>query len=153
MKIPRFRRPVAALILGGASLMGALAAHAVYNPPIHMTNGIEYMSGGVGSDEAALMENVSPRWPATFEFATRNGKRSDFAVGVEVTVRNASGEAVLSHVIAEGPLMVARLDPGRYEVEATLAGQVVKQQVEIHAGSPTRAVFVWPAGTDVSVRR
>ncbi len=46
--------------------------------------------------------------------------------------------------------MVARLDPGRYEVEATLAGRTLKQTVEIHAGSPTRTLFLWPAGTDVS---
>ena len=43
-----------------------------------------------------------------------------------------------------------RLDPGRYEVEATLAGSTLKQTVEIHAGNPTRTLFLWPAGTDVS---
>ncbi|VTU17526.1 hypothetical protein H4CHR_00005 [Variovorax sp. PBS-H4] len=145
-----FWRPAAALALGGASLLGALSAHAAYNPPIHMANGIEYMSGGVSSDEAALMESVAPRWPATFEFAVKDGSRSDFAADVAVTVRDAAGRAVLSQVTARGPFMVARLDPGRYEVEATLGGRTLKQTVEIHAGSPTRALFLWPPGTDVS---
>jgi hypothetical protein len=57
---------------------------------------------------------------------------------------------VLSHVTAEGPFMVARLEPGRYEVEATLAGRTLKQAVEIRPGSPARSLFLWPAGTDVS---
>jgi hypothetical protein len=150
MNTTRFWRPVAALALGGASLLGALAACAAYNPPIHVANGIEYMSGGISSDEAALMQTVAPRWPATFEFAIKDGTRSDFAANVAVTVRDASGRALLSQVNAEGPFMVARLDPGRYEVEATLAGRTLKQTVEVHAGSPTRTLFLWPAGTDVS---
>jgi hypothetical protein len=142
-------RPGAALALGSVSLLGALAAHAVYNPPIHMANGIEYMSGGIGSDEEALMQSIAPRWPATFEFAIKDGKRADFAADVAVTVRDSAGRAVLARVTAQGPFMVARLDPGRYEVEATLAGQTLKQAVEIHVGSPTRTLFLWPAGTDV----
>lgn len=150
MNTNKFWRPMAAVAIGSASLFGALAAHAIYNPPIHMVNGIEYMSGGVSSDEAALMENVSPRWPATFEFAVKDGSRSNFAADVAVTVRDSSGRVVLGKVMADGPFMVARLEPGRYDVEATLAGQTLKQQVEIHAESPTRTLFVWPAGTNVS---
>lgn len=150
MNTLRFSRPVAALALGVASLLGGFSAQAAYNPPIHMVNGIEYMSGGISSDEAALMQTVAPRWPATFEFAIKDGNRSDFAADVAVTVRDASGHAVLSQVTAEGPFMVARLDPGRYEVQATLAGKTLTQTVEIRAGSPTRTLFLWPAGTDVS---
>jgi hypothetical protein len=152
MKTTSFWRPAAALALGGASLLGALSAHAAFSPPIHMASGIEYMSGGVSSDEAALMETVAPRWPATFEFAVKDGSRSDFAADVAVTVRDGGGRTVLSQVRAQGPFMVARLDPGRYEVEATLAGRTLRQTVEIHAGSPTRTLFLWPAGTDVSAR-
>lgn len=150
MNTNRFWRPLAAVAIGSASLLGALAAHAIYNPPIHMVNGIEYMSGGVSSDEAALMENVSPRWPATFEFSVKDGSRSSFAADVAVTVRDSSGHVVLGQVKADGPFMVARLVPGHYDVEATLGGQTLKQQVEIHAGAATRTQFVWPAGTDVS---
>ncbi len=146
----RFSRPLAAVALSVASLLGVMSAQAAYNPPIHMLNGIEYMSGGISSDEAELMQTVAPRWPATFEFAIKDGTRSDFAADVAVTVRDAAGREVLSHVVAEGPFMVARLDPGHYEVQATLAGQTLTQQVEIHAGSPTRTLFLWPAGTDVS---
>ena len=78
MRTKRFWNPVASLAIGGVSLFGALAAHAVYNPPIHMMNGVEYMSGGVSSDEAELMETVAPRWPATFEFADQGRKAGGF---------------------------------------------------------------------------
>jgi hypothetical protein len=150
MRTQRFWQPMAAMAIGSASLFVALAAHAIYNPPIHMVNGVEYMSGGIGSEEAELMETVSPRWPATFEFSVKDGKRSDFAADVVVTVRNASGEPVLREVVSTGPFMVARLEPGRYEVEATLGGRALKQQVEVVQGSATRTLFVWPADTSLS---
>lgn len=150
MNTPRSWRPLAALVLGSSALLGAMAAHAVFNPPIQMTNGIEYMSGGVDSDEAALMQNVEPRWPASFEFAVKDGKKQTFAASVVVTIRDADGRPLLSQVAAGGPFMVARLDPGHYEVEATLGGRTLKQQVEVLPGHSIHTVFVWPSDTDVS---
>jgi hypothetical protein len=109
------------------------------NPPIYMTHGVEYMSGGIGSDEAQLMETVSPRWPATFEFAVKDHKGSaDFAAGVHVTVRDSSGTALLDNVVSGGPFMVARLEPGTYEVEARIGSQTLKQSLHVPPARPPR---------------
>lgn len=150
MSTRRSSRPVAAWVWGAAALVSAVAAHAVYNPPILMTNGVEYMSGGVSADEAQLMQTVEPRWPASFEFAVQGDKSPVAASAVVVTIRDSSGKAVLSQVASGGPILVARLDPGRYEVEATLGGQVLKQQVEVMQGRSSHTVFTWPAGTIVA---
>ena len=144
-------RPLAAALLCGAVLLGAFSsAQAAVNPPIYMSHGIEYMSGGIGSDEAQLMETVSPRWPATLEFAVKDSKGADFAANVHVTVRDSSGTALLDNVVSGGPFMVARLEPGSYEVEARLGGQVLKQQLRVPEGAAAKATFVWPAGTDMA---
>ncbi len=144
-------RPVAAAMLCGAVLLGAFsAAQAAVNPPIYMTHGVEYMSGGIGSDEAQLMETVLPRWPASFEFAIKDHKGAEFAANVHVTVRDSSGVALLDNVVSGGPFMVARLDPGNYEVEAQLGKQVLKQQLRVPQGASAKATFVWPAGTDMA---
>jgi hypothetical protein len=110
MNTGRSWRPLAALALGAAALSGALAAHAVYNPPIRMANGIEYMGGGGSSEEAALMQSVEPRWPASFEFAVKDGTRQVSAADVVVTVRDASGRELLSQVEAGGPFLAAEAD-------------------------------------------
>jgi hypothetical protein len=150
-RFPSRMRPVAAALFCGAVLLGALSsAQAAVNPPIYMSHGIEYMSGGIGSDEAQLMETVSPRWPATFEFAIKDGKSADFAANVHVTVRDAHGVALIDNVTSGGPLMVARLEPGTYDVEARLGGQVLKQQLRVPEGASAKANFVWPAGTDMA---
>jgi hypothetical protein len=140
------RRPLAAVVVVGAGLLGAVAAQAA-NPPIHESQGIEYMSGGIGSDEARFMQTVSPRWAATLEFAVKDaGDRqgADFAADVRVQVRDASGHAVLD-TLSEGPFMLARLAPGRYDVEATLNGQTLKQELTVRDGVPSKSLFVWPA--------
>jgi hypothetical protein len=147
MNTGRSWRRGAAWVWGAAALLSAMAAHAVYNPPILMTNGVEYMSGGVSSDEAQLMQEVEPRWPASFEFAVKGDKAPVAAQAVTLTIRDASGNAVLSQVASGGPILVARLDPGHYEVEASLGGQVQKQQIDVLAGQSSHTVFTWPSGT------
>lgn len=145
-------RPLAAAALCGAVLLAALSssAQAAFNPPIRMTHGIEYMSGGIGSDEAKLMETVAPRWPATFEFAIKDHKGAEFAADVHVTVRDNRGTALIDNVVSGGPFMVARLDPGTYEVEARLLGNTLKQTLHVLPGAPAKVAFVWPAGTDMA---
>lgn len=151
-------RPVlGTLLLCAGALFGALGAAtaaqaATYNPPIQMSRaGIEYMSGGIGHDEAQLMETVEPRWPASFEFAIKDHQKADFAADVRVTVRNAeTGAVVLDRVDAHGPFMVARLDKGRYQVDATLAGQTLQQEITVNGTGPAKALFLFPSGTDMA---
>ncbi|AMM24735.1 hypothetical protein [Variovorax sp. PAMC 28711] len=139
------------LLLCSAALLGAAAtAQAAVNPPIRVTHGVEYMSGGIGKDEAELMETVAPRWAASFEFATKDRKGVDFAADVRVTVRDSGGAAVLDNVISGGPFMVARLEPGDYQIEAQLGGQMLKQPLHVVAGESARATFLFPAGTGMA---
>jgi hypothetical protein len=147
-----FFSPVRSLLVAaacGVALLGAISANAA-NPPIFMTHGVEYMSGGIGADEAELMQVVSPRWAATFEFAVKDHKGADLAANVHVTVRDKSGTALLDNVVSGGPYFVARLEPGEYEVEAQLGGQSLKQPLQIMAGAPAKATFLFPLGADVA---
>lgn len=142
----------ASALFGSALLAMACAGAqaAVYNPPIQLTHGIEYMSGGIGSDEAELMRTVEPRWPAVFEFAVKDGRGAAFASNVVLTVRDAQGNPVLDSVRASGPYLVARLDPGRYSVEAVLGKQKLQREITVGGpGTSTRSVFEWPQGTDM----
>ena len=139
---------LASAVLSVASI-GVQAA--VYNPPIHVSHGIEYMSGGIGSDEAELMRTVEARWPAVFEFAVKEGKGAAFAAHVVLTVRDTQGSAVLDGVRSSGPYLLARLDPGRYTVEAVLGGQKIQREISVGGpGTSAKSVFEWPSGTDMA---
>ncbi|MEJ8848463.1 hypothetical protein [Variovorax rhizosphaerae] len=145
-------KPLAVLAVGTAALFCALAVRAADGPAIHINDaGVAYASGGIGVGEARLMKQAANQWPASFEFAIRDGKGAAFAADVIVNVRDKSGATVMADVVSHGPFLVARLQPGRYDVQATLAGRTLSQRINVRANSPTHSLFVWPAGTDMSV--
>ena len=155
MNPSRLRRPLAALVLGGtAAFLGALtSAHAFSNPPIQVAQGIEYMSGGATRDEAAFMEMVSPRWAATIALGVSDGKGAQqpgFPAKAHVEIRQKyTGQAVMT-LDSQSPYMLARLNPGAYDVIVTLGGLTLTQSLVVIAGVPARASFVWPSNFDMA---
>lgn len=153
MNPERLLQPLAGLVLGGAAFLGAFgamsSAHAFSNPPIQVAQGIEYMCGGAGKDEAAFMEMVAPRWAATIEFGV-NDSKGGFPARAAVEVRRKyTGEKVME-AQSQGPYMLARLDPGAYDVNVTLGGLTLTQSLIVIAGEPSRANFMWPSNFDMA---
>ena len=140
-----FRRAALAAALGLA-MAGPAAAQAASLPTVQKSGSVEYMTGGVGQDEATAMEREAGRWPMALEFAVRDGKKADFAADVHVRIRDAERNVVLD-TTADGPFVLAKLEPGRYRVEATLAGKTLRRDVTVGKGH-ARTLFEWPAGTD-----
>ncbi len=138
------RNTAAATTLGALLMGGALAQTPAPLPPVQQSGSVQYLSRGIGLDESTAFEKASRQWPLTLEFAIRDEQHADFAADVNVLVRDASGHATLQ-TTSEGPFLLARLLPGRYSVEATLAGKTLHENVVIRKGQPARAVFVWPA--------
>lgn len=144
MNANRFSWSVAALVFLGA----AGAAQALTNPPIQMAQGIEYMCGGQGRDEAAFMQTVAPRWAATLEFAVNRAKPGEFPSDVKVLVRERYSGRQVMEASTGAPYMLARLNPGAYEIEATLGGVTIQRSVTVFNGLSSRASFVWPSNVD-----
>ena len=135
--------------LGASMLSGAWAQVATALPPVQQAGGVEYLSGGIGKDESAAIENATRQWPLTLEFAVKDRQHADFVAGVEVVVRDAKGHTAL-RATTDGPFLLARLTPGSYAVDATLDGKALHQRVLVKRGAPAKVVFVWPAGTAVT---
>ena len=140
----RFWRFAAALAIFGMFS----SAQALTNPPIRMAQGIEYMCGGKSTDEAAFMRMVSPRWAATLEFSVNRAKPGEVPDDVKVVVRERYTGRPIMQAVAGAPFMLARLDAGAYEIEATLAGVTLRQPLTVFNGVASRATFVWPSNVD-----
>ncbi len=144
------RSKVAAVLCCGATLLASLpsGAQAAARPPIQMAQGIEYMCGGADAEEAAFLQMVAPRWSTQLEFAVNRGQSRAFPVPVQVRVRDRYNGHSVMETVATGPTMLARLEPGAYEVEAVAGGVSVVQQVTVIGGYAARAQFVFPSNVD-----
>ncbi|RYF33075.1 MAG: hypothetical protein EOO26_09385 [Comamonadaceae bacterium] len=141
------------LVVSALALCSALAAAqtTLIPPTIRMApQGVEYMSGGAAKDEAAFLRMVSPRWGATLEFTLNDKSRAGLPAAARVTVRNPYNGDVVLDVPSSGPLMLARLEPGSYEVDVTLDGLTLTQPLTVLLDRPAHAVFRWPSNVDMA---
>jgi hypothetical protein len=63
-------------------------------------------------------------------------------------VRDRYSGRLVMEIATGAPFMLARLEPGAYEVEATLAGITLQQSVTVFNGMGAKAQFVWPSNVD-----
>ena len=140
----RFWWPAAALAILGAFT----SAQALTNPPIRIAQGIEYMCGGKSNAEVSFMETVAPRWAATFEFAVSRGKPGQHERRAGGGLHHQPARIAVAHHHLDVARELARLDPGAYEVEATLAGITLQQPLTVFNGLSSKAMFVWPSNVD-----
>jgi hypothetical protein len=148
MKLISKKAVVAAL--AGASMLGLNLAHAASAlPPVHRSGQVEYMSGGIGSDESKAIETAGKQWPLTLEFVVTDKPRAEFAADVSVAIRDGKGQDVF-RTRSEGPFLMAKLAPGSYHVDAVFAGKPLHKNVVVKPGEATKTVFQWPMGTGES---
>jgi hypothetical protein len=130
----------------GTVMAGSSLAQAAALPPVHIAGQVEYLSGGIGKDEATAIQGASKQWPLTLEFARNTQPHAEFVANVQVVVHDNKGRAALD-TNSDGPFLLARLAPGRYAVDATLAGKTLHKEVLVTTGHPAKATFLWPANS------
>lgn len=142
-----FQKTAIAVTLGASVLGSGLTLAETSLPPIQKSGQIEYLSGGIGKDEATAIKTASKHWPLTLEFAVKDKTRADFAAKVNLVVRDAAGHTELQTTTA-GPFVLAKLSPGSYTVDATLDSKPLHKKILVKHGVTAKALFIWPAGTD-----
>ena len=124
----RFMLLLAAALLASPPAMAQRPAPAGIAGP-----GVEYLNGGVTSDEADQLRAEASRYPLQIQFARAMPAGNAFAAGVGVRILDSRGTAVLSLPAAD-PILLADLPPGRYTVEAVYEGQMKRQEVTVGRG-------------------
>lgn len=99
-------------------------------PKLQTRNGIEYMNGGAGTEGVDYMKARGNEFALQLTFSGRGG---EYAVAERVAV--LSGGRELIAVADAGPLMMFKLPPGSYTVEATFKGVVEKRSVSVGQGT------------------
>lgn len=102
-------------------------------------NGITYLSGGIGEDEArAISQAQGYNLHVTFAI----GPENRYVADVDIAIGNASGQTLLA-LDQAGPLVFVQLPPGKYTVVATRNDEERRATANIGSGAPRKLVFHW----------
>ncbi|UZE24136.1 carboxypeptidase regulatory-like domain-containing protein [Pseudomonas sp. B21-056] len=102
-------------------------------------NGITYLSGGIGEDEARAIGQAQG-YNLHMTFAV--GAENKYIPDVHVTIHNASGQTLLT-LDEAGPLVYVQLPPGKYSVMATRNGEERRDTADVGRGAARNLVFHW----------
>lgn len=116
---------------------GAALAQSLPQPASQ--NGISYITGGVGEDEAGAFRAAAPGYNLRMTFASKTGS---YLSDVDVAISSVTGQPVLA-VRTEGPFLFVRLPAGRYQIVARIRHitEIRKIQVPARGGADLR--FYW----------
>lgn len=135
-----WRLSTAVLLVGAAALWSVAQAQL---PPSQNAGGVEYVTGGFGSDMSEAFKAAKSEYPLALTFAGADeGGSSPYLAEVHVVVKDKQGATVMD-VPSAGPYFLARLKPGQYTVEATYMGETQTQRVDIKEGGSAQDVLTW----------
>jgi hypothetical protein len=99
---------------------------------VQSANGIEYLSGGVGSESRDALQRLQGDFPLRLVFSNAAG---DYFVADTVTVRDASGQLLALRGV--GPILMLKLAPGDYTLNAIYSGRTEQKQVKVGTSQQT----------------
>ncbi|WP_285419641.1 carboxypeptidase regulatory-like domain-containing protein [Pseudomonas sp. efr-133-TYG-5] len=102
-------------------------------------NGIRYLSGGIGEDEARSIQQAGG-YNLHMTFAV--GVDNKYIPDVDLVISKAPGPSVFNLKQA-GPLVYVQLPPGKYSVQATRNGVTRQDVTDVGSGNARNLVFHW----------
>lgn len=88
--------------------------------------GVQFLNGGVGEQERIAMQALRAEFPLHVVFS---GKAGEY--GVADQLRVLSGNHPVVTVDKAGPLLMVKLPPGNYTLEAAFAGKTQRRSVQL----------------------
>jgi hypothetical protein len=103
---------------------------------------VTFVSGGVGGDERNAMQAIRADYNLSLLFSVQG--TGEYLSNVKVNITDASGNTLLE-TVADGPMLLASLKPGRYTVTVDLDGHIAHKKATIVGGNKrTSLSFIWP---------
>ncbi|WP_223488531.1 carboxypeptidase regulatory-like domain-containing protein [Pseudomonas sp. A-RE-19] len=125
------------VVINAASLEPVDSSAVQVQPQLQ--NGITYLSGGIGEDEAKAIQQTKG-YNLHMTFST--GPQDEYVPDVDLVIQKAAGQTVLT-VSQAGPLVYVQLPAGKYTVVATHKGEVRRDTADIGSGAARNLVFHW----------
>jgi hypothetical protein len=111
-------------------------------PDTQYSQGISYISGGVGEEESQAILAEAKQWPLLLELSQLENSRGIWIFGASIKILNTKNQAIFD-AQAEGPYILINLATGDYFIEATYQGVLQKRSVSVKAAVPQKVNIFW----------
>ena len=111
-------------------------------PEIESRSNLSCMMGGVGLEESQSMREEAKKWPLAVEFSEHMDKTDAWISGARLTIINKSGKIIFDEP-CNGPMFLAKLAPGKYQLIASYQGVSKKKAIDIQEGKSLKESFNW----------
>jgi hypothetical protein len=135
------QQPPPASVAAPPSLPPPLPSRAAAPALIPQRQGaVNFVSGGTSEDDRATLQNMEGDYNMRFMFAVQPS--GEYLADINVTLVDSRGGTVLDTVSA-GPLLYARVPPGRYRVTVDSDGRSQTRTLEVAANGVVSQAFYW----------
>ncbi len=111
-------------------------------PETQHSQGISYITGGVGEGEAVAILADAKQWPLLLEMSQIENGRGVWIFGATIKIKGSKNQMIFD-AQADGPYMLINLESGDYVIEAAYEGVVQKRMLSIKASSPQKISLFW----------
>uniref|UniRef100_B1XVW7 Carboxypeptidase regulatory-like domain-containing protein n=1 Tax=Polynucleobacter necessarius subsp. necessarius (strain STIR1) TaxID=452638 RepID=B1XVW7_POLNS len=121
-------------------LLGSFAFAQI--PDTQHSQGVAYVTGGVGEGESSAILAEAKQWPLLLEMSQIENGRGIWIFGAIIKVINSKKQTIFE-AQADGPYMLINLEVGDYLIDASYGGVGQKRVISIKTGSPQKIALFW----------
>lgn len=122
-------------------LMSALSMAQI--PETQYSQGISYITGGVGEGETAAILAEAKQWPLLLEMSHIDNGRGVWIFGATIKIMSSNKKQMIFDAQADGPYMLINLTSGDYVIEAVYEGVVQRRILSIKPETPQKISLFW----------
>jgi hypothetical protein len=109
-------------------------------PGTQYSQGISYISGGVGEEEAQAILSEAKQWPLLLELSQLENGRGVWIFGAKIKIYSPQNQLIFD-AQSDGPYMLINLAQGEFLLEASYQDVVQKRAVSIKPASQKISIF------------
>lgn len=111
-------------------------------PQTQYSQGVSYITGGVGEEESSAILAEAKQWPLLLELSQLENGRGVWIFGSQIKILDAKN-AVVFDAKADGPYMLINLTAGDYVIQASYQGVDQKRSISMKAGQSQKISIFW----------
>jgi len=125
-----------------AQLLMLSTLSAAQIPETQYSQGISYITGGVGESETQAILAEAKQWPLLLEMSQIENGRGIWISGAMINILNDQNQTIFN-AQADGPYMLVNLDAGTYSIQASFNSIEQIKSVTIKAGTNQKISLFW----------